>query len=110
MVLGLCISASIIILSRDSVTMQEVLIPIILFLGVYFWLTNREKFKPIDTNLAKIFSVQLLLKKIRINYLDIRIDKVFLAKSLACLILAILLFVTQTITELPPASRRCLWP
>ena len=69
---------------------------------LYIWLTNREKFKPIDTNLAKLFSVQLLLEKIRFNYLDIRIDKIFLAKSLACLCLAILLFVTQTITKLSP--------
>jgi Na+/H+ antiporter NhaD/arsenite permease-like protein len=69
---------------------------------LYFWLANREKFKPIDTDLGKLFSVQLLLEKIRFNYLDIRIDKVFLAKSLACLGLAILLFVTQTITKLSP--------
>ena len=68
----------------------------------YIWLTNREKFRPIDTNLAKLFSVQLLLEKIRFNYLDIRIDRVFLTKSLACLGLAILLFVTQTITKLSP--------
>lgn len=77
---------------------------IICFLAAlgFMWLTNRSKFKPIDTNLAKLFSVQLLLEKIRINYLDIKIDKVFLGKSLACLILAILLFVTQTITKLSP--------
>ncbi len=68
----------------------------------FMWITNRSKFKPIDTNLAKLFSVQLLLEKIRINYLDIKIDKVFLGKSLGCLILAILLFVTQTITKLSP--------
>ena len=68
----------------------------------FIWLTNREKFRPIDTNLAKLFSVQLLLEKIRFNYLDIRIDKFFLGKSLACLCLAILLFVTQTITRLTP--------
>ncbi len=69
---------------------------------IYIWLTNKEKFKPIDTNLTKLFSVQLLLEKICFNYLDIRIDSVFLAKSLACLGLAILLFVTQTITKLSP--------
>ena len=69
---------------------------------VYFWLSNREKFRPIDTNLSKLFSVQLLLAKIRFNYLDIRINRIFLAKSLGCLGLAILLFVTQTITKLTP--------
>jgi Na+/H+ antiporter NhaD/arsenite permease-like protein len=68
----------------------------------YIWLTNKEKFKPIDTNLAKLFSVQLLLEKIRFDYLDIRVVRVFLAKSLECLGLAILLFVTQTITKLSP--------
>jgi len=80
-------------------------IPIVIaFLAAlaYIWLTNKEKFRPIDTNLAKLFSVQLLLEKIRFNYLDIRIDKLFLGKSLACLCLAILLFVTQTITKLTP--------
>ena len=68
----------------------------------YVWATNRKKFKPIDTNLAKLFSVQLLLEKIRQNHLDIKIDQVFLFKSLACLVIAILLFVTQTITKLSP--------
>ena len=68
----------------------------------YIWLTNKNKFKPIDTNLAKLFSVQLLLEKIRFNYLSTRIDKIFLAKCLACLGLAIILFVTQTITKLSP--------
>ncbi|MGB5421771.1 MAG: ArsB/NhaD family transporter [Desulfobacterales bacterium] len=80
-------------------------VPVIISLAaalIYIWLTNKEKFRPIDTNLAKLFSVQLLLEKIRFNYLDIRIDRVFLAKSLACLGLAILLFVTQTITKLSP--------
>ena len=69
---------------------------------LYFWLANKEKFKPIDTNLTKLFSVQLLLEKIRFNYLDIRIDRIFLTKALACLGLAIILFVTQTITKLSP--------
>jgi Na+/H+ antiporter NhaD/arsenite permease-like protein len=69
---------------------------------VFIWATNREKFRPIDTNLAKLFSVQLLLEKIRYNFLDTRIDKIFLAKALICLAVAILLFVTQTITKLSP--------
>jgi hypothetical protein len=68
----------------------------------YIWATNRDKFKPIDTNLAKLFSVQLLLEKIRYNFLDTKIDKIFLTKGLVCLGLAILLFVTQTITGLSP--------
>ena len=68
----------------------------------YLWATNRDKFKPIDTNLAKLFSVQLLLEKIRYNFLDTKIDKIFLTKGLVCLGLAIVLFVTQTITKLSP--------
>jgi Na+/H+ antiporter NhaD/arsenite permease-like protein len=68
----------------------------------FIWITNRSKFKPIDESLVKVFSVQLLLEKIRRNYLDIKIDRLFLGKSLGCLCLAILLFVTQTITKLSP--------
>jgi Na+/H+ antiporter NhaD/arsenite permease-like protein len=68
----------------------------------FIWITNRGKFKPIDESLVKVFSVQLLLEKIRRNYLDIKIDSLFLGKSLGCLCLAILLFVTQTITKLSP--------
>ena len=45
---------------------------------VYIWDTNQDQFKPIDTNLAKLFSVQLLLEKIRHNFLDTTIDKLFL--------------------------------
>jgi Na+/H+ antiporter NhaD/arsenite permease-like protein len=69
---------------------------------LYIWLTNREKFKPIDSNLAKLFSVQLLLEKIRIEFLNTRIDKKILIKGLACLAITILLFVTQTITKMSP--------
>lgn len=68
----------------------------------FIWITNSSKFKPINESLVKVFSVQLLLEKIRRNYLDIKIDRLFLGKSLACLCLAILLFVTQTVTKLSP--------
>jgi len=69
---------------------------------VFIWATNRQRFRPIDTNLAKLFSVQLLLEKIRQHFLDTRIDRLFLTKGLGCLALAILLFVTQTVTGLTP--------
>ena len=69
---------------------------------VFIWAVNRQRFRPIDTNLAKLFSVQLLLEKIRQHFLDTRIDRLFLAKGLGCLALAILLFVTQTVTGLTP--------
>jgi Na+/H+ antiporter NhaD/arsenite permease-like protein len=85
--------------------MANLTIPVIFCFVItllYIWVTNRKKFKPINTNLAKVFAVQLLLEKIRQNHLDIKIDQLFLIKSLGCLILAIGLFVTQTITKLSP--------
>jgi hypothetical protein len=45
----------------------DLIIPaIIAFVAAFFyiWLTDKDKFKPVDTNLAKLFSVQLLLEKI----------------------------------------------
>jgi len=69
---------------------------------VFIWLTNRDKFRPIDNNLAKLFSVQLLLEKIKVEFLKIRIDKTLLIKALICLSIAILLFVTQTVTKMSP--------
>jgi Na+/H+ antiporter NhaD/arsenite permease-like protein len=68
----------------------------------YYWLSHRELFRPIDTSLTKLFSVQLLLAKIRFEFLSLKIDRVFLAKGLGCLALAIALFVTQTVTKLTP--------
>jgi Na+/H+ antiporter NhaD/arsenite permease-like protein len=77
---------------------------IVSFIGVLFycWLTNRERFRTIDTNLAKLFSVQLLLEKIEYDFLDIPIDRTFLLKSLGGLGMALMLFVTQSITGLTP--------
>lgn len=69
---------------------------------LFIWFTNRDKFKPIDNNLAKLFSVQLLLEKIKIEFLNVRIDQKLLIKGLSCLIITILLFVTQTITKMSP--------
>ena len=80
-------------------------VPVIVsFIGVLFycWLTNRERFSTIDTNLAKLFSVQLLLEKIEYDFLGIPIDRTFLLKSLGGLGMALLLFVTQSITGLTP--------
>ncbi len=100
---------NIIIGSKVGLTFNQFLFnltpPIIIIFVVvlfYIWVANRSKFKPIDTNLGKLFSVQLLLEKIRYEFLATKIDRVFLFKSLSCLILTILLFVTQTITKLSP--------
>lgn len=100
---------NIIIGSKVGLTFNQFIvnltIPVIISLIVtllYIWLTNREKFKPIDSNLAKLFSVQLLLEKIRIEFLNTKIDKKIMVKGLSCLAIAILLFVTQTITKMSP--------
>lgn len=66
----------------------------------YFLSTNRSRFKPIDDNLPKLFSVQLLIEKIDIDFLSFKIDRTFLLKSVICMGVALLLFVTHTITHL----------
>jgi Na+/H+ antiporter NhaD/arsenite permease-like protein len=68
----------------------------------YFHARNRESFLPIDNDLTKLFSVQLLIEKIEFDFRTVKIDRVFLTKSLACLGVAILLFVSQTVTGLSP--------
>jgi Na+/H+ antiporter NhaD/arsenite permease-like protein len=68
----------------------------------YFLASNRSSFRSIDDDLTKLFSVQLLIEKIEYDFSSIRIDRAFLLKSLACLGVALLLFVTQTITGLSP--------
>ena len=68
----------------------------------YFRAANRVSFKPIDDDLTKLFSVQLLIEKIEFDFMAVKIDRVFMLKSLACLGAALLLFVTQTATGLSP--------
>lgn len=68
----------------------------------YVWFTNRDKFKPIDSSMAKLFSVQLLLEKIRAEFLNTRIDRPLMIKGLSCLGVTILLFATQTVTKVSP--------
>ncbi len=100
---------NIIIGSKVGLTFNQfignLIIPVIIsFFAVllFIWFTNKEKFKPIDNNLAKLFSVQLLLEKIKVEFLNTRIDKKLLVKGLSCLAIAILLFVTQTVTKMSP--------
>ncbi|SVD40787.1 uncharacterized protein METZ01_LOCUS393641, partial [marine metagenome] len=49
---------------------------IIIFVVVlaFIWATNRSQFKPINTNIIKLFTVNLLLEKIRHDFLSIKID------------------------------------
>lgn len=66
------------------------------------WLLNRERFQPIDDNFGKLFSVQLLLEKIRFEFMHTPVDRPLLIKGLTCLAIALTLFVTQTITKISP--------
>ncbi len=100
---------NIIIGSKVGLTFNQFILyltlPVLLVFAVvlvYCWLTHLNQFRPIDTNLTKLFSVQLLIEKIELDFLNVAIDQVFLAKSLACLGIAILLFVTQAITKITP--------
>ena len=68
----------------------------------FIWITNRDQFTSIKGNLVKIFSVQLLLEKIRYEFLSIEINRRIMIKGLIFLVITILLFVTQTITGLSP--------
>jgi Na+/H+ antiporter NhaD/arsenite permease-like protein len=80
-------------------------IPVVLStVGViaYFWAANRDSFKSIDNDLTKLFSVQLLIEKIEFDFLSVKIDRNFMLKSVICLAVALLLFVTQTATRLSP--------
>ena len=69
---------------------------------VFIWATNRDQFKPINQNIIKLFTVNLLLEKIRHDFLNIKIDYQLMKKGIFFLIIAILLFITQTITGLAP--------
>jgi Na+/H+ antiporter NhaD/arsenite permease-like protein len=100
---------NIIIGSKVGLTFNQflinLLIPVVIAftIGVfYMWFFNKRAFKPINTNLLKLFTVQLLLEKIRFELLNIKLDKDLMYKSLGCLALAVFLFVTQTITHLTP--------
>lgn len=100
---------NIIIGSKVGLTFNQfalyLMLPVFLsFVAVvlFCWVTHLNQFRAIDTNLVKLFSVRLLIEKIEFDFLNITIDKLFLSKSLACLGLAILLFVTQTITKITP--------
>ena len=94
---------NIIIGSKVGLTFNQfagyLFIPVVLStIGViaYFWASNRDSFKSINGDLTKLFSVQLLIEKIEFRFLTVKIDRNFLLKSLICLGVALLLFVTQT--------------
>jgi Na+/H+ antiporter NhaD/arsenite permease-like protein len=82
--------------------LSPAVIPIFIIVLGYIWYINRVEFKPINTSMSKLVSIQLLLEKIRFEFANIKIDQSLMIKSLACLIFAILLFITQTMTGLAP--------
>ena len=69
---------------------------------VLIWALNRSSFATIDRNLAKLFSVELLLEKIRFEFIQTPLEPTLLKKAGICLGLAIGLFMTQTLTGLSP--------
>ena len=100
---------NIIIGSQVGLTFNQFLIylsfPVALStVGVMAWfrLSNRDHFHSIEDNLIRLFTVDLLLGKTVQEFKDLSIDRRFLRKSLACLALVLLLFVTQTFTGLSP--------
>ena len=100
---------NVIIGSRVGLTFNQFLLNlgppvIIIFIVIlaFIWLTNRAQFKPINNNIIKLFTVNLLLEKIRHDFLSITIDYTLMKKGLLFLLIAIILFITQTITGLAP--------
>ena len=100
---------NVIIGSRVGLTFNQFLLNlgppvIIIFIVIlaFIWLTNRAQFKPINNNIIKLFTVNLLLEKIRHDFLSITIDYTLMKKGLFFLLIAIILFITQTITGLAP--------
>jgi len=100
---------NVIIGSRVGLTFNQFLLNlgppvIIIFIVVlaFIWLINRDQFKPIHNNIIKLFTVNLLLEKIRHDFLSITIDYTLMKKGLFFLLIAIILFITQTITGLAP--------
>ncbi len=100
---------NIIIGSKVGLTFNQfigyLIIPVILCTAAvltYFRASNRKSFEPIDDNLTKLFAVQMLIEKIEYDFISFKLDRAFLLKSIICLGVALLLFVTQTVTRLSP--------
>ena len=69
---------------------------------LFIWLMDKREYKPIDNNIIKLFTVNLLLEKIRYDFGNARINNSMIIQGLVFLGITILLFITQTITHLPP--------
>ena len=84
------------------VNLTPVVIPTFIIVLGYIWYINRVEFKPINTSMVKLVSGELLLEKIRFEFSNVRVDQNLMIKSIACLMLAILLFITQPLTGMAP--------
>ncbi len=100
---------NIIIGSRVGLTFNQFVLnlgpPVVVSFGaalLLLWASNRPVFVPIQRSLGKLFSVQLLLEKIRFDFLRKPLRKNLLMKALGCLLLALGLFVTQSLTGISP--------
>ncbi|MGD9211786.1 MAG: ArsB/NhaD family transporter [Desulfobacteraceae bacterium] len=100
---------NIIIGSKVGLTFNQFLyhlpLPVVItFIGVlgYCYFRYHKNFTSIDTNLAKLFTVALLTNKIKNDFHETPIVRSFLSKSVICVIITILLFLTQTFTGLKP--------
>ncbi|MFO8175798.1 MAG: SLC13 family permease [Gemmatimonadota bacterium] len=100
---------NIIIGSRVGLTFNQFLLnlgpPVVVSLAaalLLLWASNRAVFAPIQRSLGKLFSVQLLLEKIRFDFLSKPLRRSLLLKALGCLLLALALFVTQSLTGISP--------
>ncbi len=100
---------NIIIGSRVGLTFNEFVVNLVIPVSVSFvvalillWALNKASFAAIDRNLAKLFSVELLLEKIRFEFIRTPLNPRLLKKAGICLGLAIGLFMTQTVTGLSP--------
>jgi Na+/H+ antiporter NhaD/arsenite permease-like protein len=100
---------NVIIGSAVGLTFNEfaiyLIVPVVASLAValfMMWIRNRSRFATIHHDLAKLFAVELLLEKIRFQFLQTPLDLRLLGRGAACLGLAIVLFVTQGITGISP--------
>lgn len=100
---------NIIIGSKVGLTFNQFItnltLPVVITFAItilYIWLTNRDKFRPVNTSMTKLFNIQLLLEKIYTEFVNTHIDKKLMIKGCVCLGIAILLFVTQTFTKISP--------
>jgi len=100
---------NVIIGSRVGLTFNQFLfnmgppvLVIFIIVLLFIWLMDKREYKPIDNNIVKLFTVNLLLEKIRYDFGNARINNSLIIKGLVFLCITILLFITQTITHLPP--------